>query len=100
MREQDHDYLNFIREQACCICGNDVAVEAHHPRVGFLNEDGTVVDGTNPGAAQKASDRWALPLCGRHHREAHAKGDRLFWAELGIDPLALALNYQITARRK
>ena len=90
-------YLCFIREQPCCTCGDDVSVEAHHPRVGIINEDG-VIEGTGPGMAQKSYDRWAVPLCGRCHRTLHARGEQLFWVERSIDPLALALRYQIKVR--
>jgi hypothetical protein len=83
----DAIYLRFIRRQPCCICGNDIEVEAHHPRVPSIN------GGDNPGMAQKASDRWALPLCGRHHREAHVLGDGVFWKSYGLDPFALAMHY-------
>jgi hypothetical protein len=81
-------HLAYVRTLPCCLCGDDVSVEAHHPRVGSVN------DGVHaPGMAQKASDRWALPLCGRHHRECHSYGDeRAFWASYGINPFALAMT--------
>ena len=79
-------YLRYVRRQPCCICGNDVEVEAHHPRVNSINGD-------SPGFGQKASDRWALPLCGRHHREAHSMNEMQFWKSYGIDPFALAMHY-------
>jgi hypothetical protein len=85
-REANTSYLAHIRRQPCCVCGDDVHVEAHHPRYGV-------------GMADKASDRDAVPLCGRHHRELHATGsEREFWASRGIDPHALALRYQILVR--
>jgi hypothetical protein len=80
--QQDPDYLAWIRTRPCCVCGEDTTVEAHHPRIGV-------------GMAQKASDKWALPLCGRHHREVQAQGDRVFWASLGIDPIALSMHYRV-----
>lgn len=86
-RQRDEIYLRFIRRQPCCICGDDVSVEAHHPRVNSINGD-------SPGGGQKASDKWALPLCGRHHRELHTKNEWVFWTERGLDPFALAMNYQ------
>jgi hypothetical protein len=82
--------LDFIRKQPCCICGG-INVEAHHVRTNSL------AHGSNPGGAQKADDRWALPLCWEHHREAHM-GEREFWASLGIDPHKLALKYQVMVR--
>jgi hypothetical protein len=97
MAERNWGYLEWIREQPCCLCRlRDV--EAHHPRVGFV-EDGKVVEGTNPGGAQRASDRWAVPLCNKHHRELHSMGEGEFWASYHVDPFALALRYQIKVRR-
>jgi hypothetical protein len=87
----DSPYLDFIREQPCCICGG-IDVEAHHPRVGSFEHD------SNPGGAQRALDRWALPLCGKHHRELHAMSEREFWASCHIDPHRLALKYQVMVR--
>lgn len=81
-REHDDGHLAFIRCQPCCICGDTVSVEAHHPR--FM-----------AGMARKADDKAAVPLCGRHHRELHGMNEREFWASLGLDPHALALDYQV-----
>jgi hypothetical protein len=90
--ERSQAYLAFIRSCRCCLCGR-LDVEAHHPRVGSINDD------SNPGMAQKADDRWALPLCAAHHRELHSMSEREFWASNGgIDPYALALRYQVTVR--
>jgi hypothetical protein len=87
---RDEAYLHFIRNQPCCICGG-IDVEAHHVRIGSLEH------GSNPGGAQRSEDRWALPLCNRHHREAH-RGEREFWASLGIDPFQLCLKFQVMVR--
>ena len=87
-RRHDPEYLEYIRQQACCICGNDVSVEAHHPRTGTVN-------GENPGMGQKISDKWALPLCGKHHRAVHSQSEQYFWASYGIDPFATAMQYRI-----
>lgn len=86
-------YLDFIRQQPCCIpgCGDNVSVEAHHIRIGSLEH------GSNPGGAQKADDKWALPLCWKHHAEAHT-GEAVFWASHHINPHQLALRYQVLIR--
>jgi hypothetical protein len=88
-RERDKQYLDYIRQQPCCICGDNVSVEAAHLRVGSIN------DGKRPtGKNEKSSDKWALPLCGVHHREQHRTNERVFWASWGIDPFALAMHYR------
>ena len=82
-RDRSHSYLGFVRMQPCCLCGDDIHVEAHHPRF-------------NEGMGQKASDYDAVPLCGQHHRELHANGnERAFWASFGIDPRRVALRIQV-----
>jgi hypothetical protein len=92
-RVYDDDYLAWIRQQPCCLCGDNVHVEAAHLRVG------SIVDGkVYTGMGQKSSDRWALPLCGRHHREQHTMNEREFWASYGINPFALAMTYRMPER--
>jgi hypothetical protein len=88
-REHDEAYLAYIRQQRCCICGDNTTVEAAHLRVGSIN------DGKRPtGLGEKSSDKWALPLCARHHREQHASNELQWWASHGIDPFALAMQYR------
>jgi hypothetical protein len=88
-RVYDERYLRYIRQQPCCVCGG-IDVQAHHIRVGSINHDKKPA-----GMAQKSSDRWAVPLCGRHHDECHAQGEMQFWGSLGIDPFALCFRYQV-----
>jgi hypothetical protein len=42
--------------------------------------------------AEKPSDKWALPLCNRHHREQHSMNELEFWKSHGIDPFMLAIK--------
>ena len=88
-RVTDLAHLAFIRSQPCCICYDNTSVEAHHPRVGSINSGVR-----SCGLAERASDRWALPLCGRHHRQLHSENENYFWASYGIDPFALAMSYR------
>lgn len=89
-REPDEAYLAWIRQQPCCLCGDDTTVEAAHLRVGSINDDKR-----DTGGSETSSDKWALPLCGKHHRMQHAAGDELvFWASFGINPFLLAMSYQ------
>lgn len=87
-RIEDPAYLAWIREQPCCLCGGPA--EAAHLRVGSINDGKPIT-----GMQEKSSDRWALPLCRRHHELQHAAGDELvFWASYGINPFLLAISYQ------
>jgi hypothetical protein len=71
-RKRDEAALRRVRQMRCLVCGDDVSVEAHHPRFGV-------------GMGSKADDNKAVALCGRHHRELHAMGnEREFWASYGI----------------
>jgi hypothetical protein len=87
-RERDEAYLDYIRQQRCCICGNDQGVQAAHLRMGSINDDKP-----STGMAEKSSDRWAVPLCQGHHAIQHSMGEQEFWASYGIDPIALAMRY-------
>jgi len=87
-RERDHIYLRHLRSLPCCICGDNISVEAAHLRIGSIG-DGK----RDTGTGEKPSDKWALPLCGRHHREQHSMNELVFWTRYGIDPFALAMHY-------
>lgn len=84
--DRDEPYLKLVRQCPCLHCGMDPAGEAAHVRMasGYHRKAS--------GAGKKPADRWALPLCGEHHRLAadaqHKRSERAFWAELGINPLA------------
>jgi len=86
-RERDEKHLDYIRSLPCCICGG-IDTEAAHIRTG------TPELGKRPtGMAEKPSDKWALPLCNKHHREQHDFGDELgFWKCHGINPFVLAMT--------
>ncbi len=87
-RIKDNKHLAWIREQPCCICGDNTTVEAAHIRTASLAHGKP-----HTGMAEKPSDAWVLPLCGRHHREQHQTGDELkFWDFHGINPFILAIT--------
>lgn len=86
-RQKDARHLDFIRSLPCCICKDDTSTEAAHIRTGSL------AHGKNPtGMQEKASDKWALPLCNKHHREQHTMNELEFWKSYNIDPFMLALT--------
>lgn len=88
-RQHDEAHLEFIRQQPCCICRDNISTEAAHLRVPSIN-DGK----RETGMGERPSDKWVLPLCGRHHREQHSMNEMEFWASYGIDPFALAMQYR------
>jgi hypothetical protein len=82
------EHLAFVRTMPCIACGTSPC-EAAHVR---LNDPAS---GKFQALGQKPGDRWTVPLCARHHREApdaqHVVGERQFWARLRIDPHGLAM---------
>ena len=86
-RERDEKHLNYIRSLPCCVCADNTSTEAAHIRTAALG-----YGKAHTGMAEKPSDKWTLPLCGRCHREQHAFGDELAWfASKGIDPFMTAI---------
>lgn len=88
-RIEDPQHLKFIRSLPCLASGGTYRIEAAHvrypdPRYG---KPGTPM-------ARKPDDKWTVPLSAEMHREErqaqHKKNERQWWADLGIDPLAVA----------
>ena len=87
-RVKDAKHLDFIRSLPCAVCKDNTSTEAAHIRTAALG-----YGKNHTGMAEKPSDKWAVPLCGRCHREQHAFGDELkWWASKGIDPFVLAMT--------
>lgn len=91
---QDAGYLALVRQCPCLKCGMEPSEAAH---VRFAS----AAFGKASGMGRKPADRDAVPLCaGCHHldRDAqHSRGEREFWASLGINPLIVA--QQLYAQR-
>lgn len=80
IRLRDKEHRRFVSRQACLVCGRAPS-DPHHLRF------------AQPRAlGRKVSDEFTIPVCRLHHREIHRHGDETkWWAQLGIDPLAIAL---------
>lgn len=95
-RERNGAYMAWIARSPCVACmalgrGFVTPVEVAHIRFGDPDR------GWQPtGAAQKPDDRRTAPLCVAHHRigpEAqHGRGERQWWAWLGVDPINLVAD--------
>lgn len=83
-RERDERHLGFLRSLCCVICGDNTTIEAAHLRSGNLD-----YGKRSTGMQEKPSDKWCLPVCGRHHREQHTTREINFWTNYGKDPFAL-----------
>lgn len=85
-RERDEKHLNYIRSLACCICGGTDTEAAHIRTASIINGK------LHTGLQEKPSDKWAVPLCNKHHREQHSMNEMEFWKSHGIDPFLLAIS--------
>ena len=89
--KSDEPYLDYIRTLPCVVCGRPA--EAAHLSTGnrFYGHHGR-------GTAQRAADRWAMPLCPYHHRNGryaqHKMGEKPFWISVGKDAYKLSLILQ------
>lgn len=85
--ERDPDYLALVRQCPCLKCGMEPSEAAH---VRFAS----AAFGKASGLGKKPKDSEAVSLCAGCHRldrdAQHARGERMFWAELGINPLIVA----------
>jgi hypothetical protein len=80
-RVRDKEHLRHVAAQPCLICSARPA-EAHHIRF------------AQPRAlGRKVSDEFTVPLCHKHHRDVHHRGNEAaWWHDLGIDPIDIALQ--------
>jgi hypothetical protein len=84
-RIEDAAHLRFIRGLKCCICGKPDPDPAH------IRTASAVHGKRETGGAEKASDKWTVPLCREHHDAQHRGEELKFWAFHRIDPFGLAL---------
>lgn len=82
--KKNKSYLAFLHRLPCVVTGT-YPVEAAHVSYAELKHGAT-----GRGKSQKASDRFALPLCPDEHRTQHSMNEREYWRSVGIDPHALA----------
>lgn len=79
-------HLSSIRTLPCAIPGcTVVGCDPHHLKSGAAASE--------RGTSLKATDRWTVPLCRRHHDEIERLGSRRegrWFADHGIEPVGLA----------
>jgi hypothetical protein len=85
--ERDPDYLAMVRQCPCLKCGMEPSEAAH---VRFAS----AAFGKASGLGKKPADEYSLPLCSGCHRldrdAQHSRGEKMFWIQLGINPLIVA----------
>jgi hypothetical protein len=79
-------YLQWLRGRDCCLVfmrGCEGRMEAAH--VDYAGDK---------GMGTKASDRFAIPMCSKHHREQHTMGWDTFERAYGnFNALAVSVDY-------
>lgn len=89
--DRDPEYLEYVREQPCLICGIQHRSEAHHLKDNRLG-----------GISQKSPDWAAMPLCHNCHLGiAHGTGfkDALKWLPLDLDNFTRLCYSRYKAKR-
>ena len=86
-RIKNEAHLKFIRSLPCCVCGNDLGVDAAHIRYADVRSAKRAV-----GVGEKPDDRWTVPLCRRCHTSQHSGNEFGFWNSKNIDPIFTALS--------
>jgi hypothetical protein len=76
--DEDHEYLAWLRKQACCLCECPFGVHAHHHTHGAVTQyeafPGALTRAR--GKSQRAHDSWAMPLCVKCHLQLHSLSGR------------------------
>lgn len=73
-RQEWPAHLAYLRTLPCLACGDNTSTEAAHIRMGCEE-----IEKRPTGLGEKPDDIYAVPLCGRCHREQHEIGENAFW---------------------
>lgn len=73
---RDSKYLAFIRSRPSVVSGNEFEIVAHHVRCFG-----------GGGTSLKPSDYLCLSLTAEEHSHLHAKGEKKYWQDNGVDPI-------------
>lgn len=84
MNYRSEKYLQFIREQPCCVSHSENKIVAHHVRIG---KDG--------GMGLKPSDYYCIPLTVKLHDELHHIGEKTFFNKYFIEEKSLIFGYNL-----
>lgn len=98
-RQEDARYLACIRQLPCLISFQEGHIEAAHVRM-----SSNIHGKRQAGLAEKPDDKWVVPLTPAWHRKQHARNERRFWLDQGIDVIATCerlyeVRYDIDAMR-
>lgn len=95
-------HLKFIDSLPCVICAGACGESTHHHLLRVdkqylpvtMETEGLMFPKVkSKGMGTKSDDRFTLPLCPKHHAEAHANGnDKEYFLKRGIQPEKFALS--------
>ncbi len=90
-RQIDPQHKAAISKLFCIATAVRSGHEFYNVHVAHIRFSHQSAGARNPGLQRKPDDRWTLPLSPLEHRLQHSMSEAAFWAELGVDPHALAL---------
>ena len=85
-RTHDKAHLEFVRSLPCVVSGDNISTESAHIRYSDLR-----VAKRKVGIGEKPDDFWTVPLSSTEHRKQHSMNERVYWQQVGIDPILIAL---------
>jgi len=79
VRRRSKAHLAFVASQPCLVCQASPC-DAHHLKLAQPRSLG-----------RKVSDEFTVPLCRKHHRELHRRGNEVtWWANMQVAPIPIA----------
>lgn len=89
-RNRDNGHLAWIRRLPCVATYARTGEQVYGCQAAHLRMTDASKGKPHPGKGVKPSDFWTAPLTPEQHAiQGDVKGERRFWAELGIDPFDL-----------
>lgn len=86
LRQEDVAHLALVRKLPCAMCGGEPCDAAHVRAPSAAHGKRATPIG------QKPDDRWALPLCRKHHDAQHRLPEIRFWWDAQISPVKLCMD--------
>jgi hypothetical protein len=86
-RRENAKHRYWIATLPCVICGHTETQCAH-----IKYADARILKPLSSNIGMRADDRFCVPLCERHHRLQHSRGERGWWRRAPIDPVLISLD--------
>lgn len=86
----DRDHKAAVAQLFCVATFIRSGIELYGVHVAHIRFSNAAAGARNAGLQRKPDDRWVLPLSPNEHRRQHAMAEAAYWAELQVDPHAIA----------